>query len=93
MPAKNKSVPIRHPTSYFYKREVPQMIAQQQKPPKGTITVTDAQRRTNYSRQQLYNLIRAEKVKVSRRGWEYWIVLASLERYCRERGKALSPAE
>jgi hypothetical protein len=60
------------------------------KPPAGYITVNDAMKRSGYSRQMLYNLIRDETLKVSRKSWEYWVSQKSLEAYARNHGRVLT---
>jgi hypothetical protein len=55
-----------------------------------TMTVGEAQRLTDYSRQQIYNLLRDNSVKSEKQGWQHFINRRSLENYCGKRGKVLA---
>jgi predicted glycosyl hydrolase (DUF1957 family) len=60
------------------------------KPPVGYITVNEAVKRSGYSRQMIYNLIRSETLKVSRKSWEFWVNVKSLASYAKSRGRLLT---
>ena len=57
------------------------------------ITINEAVKSTGYSRQQIYNLVRAQKIKAEKRGWEYWVDFKSLAAYCQRQGKTFISAE
>ena len=61
---------------------------------KGLISINEAVARTGYSRQQVYNLVRAKKIVAEKRGgWQFWVNLKSLAAYCERQGKTLAKAD
>jgi len=57
------------------------------------ITVNEAVKRTAYSRQMIYNLVREGKVRSQKRGWQYWLDWRSLAAYCAQHGRELAKPE
>jgi len=58
--------------------------------PRGTITVSEAIRRSRYSRVAMYGFIRSGAIASVRTDWQYFVNIKSFEKYCRKHGRAFT---